>query len=263
MSSGNPVGTSFCTWPAIVPPVRLVGSALAQDHQDGLRLKGDTLGAGRATTTIRLPFSRVTASMIDRAKIPALHRLADAESNGALGHFVENQCDISWLFFSLQCEGWALGFGGLPQRRDVWRRRLRRPRGGGGRRDAEKSGRSRVTESESMGIRERGLPGGGCRRPGFSTLVSCGSAVGPVSFDRPRPAASWPRAMHAEKVVIAAIAQAQRPPSSVYRCPGFKRGVSPCRFFAPAPIFRQDILAQVSGRGLPLREQARVSRGPN
>ena len=45
------------------------------------------------------------------------------------------------------------------------------------------------------------------------------SAVGPVSSEAPAPAKSWPRAMHAEKVVIAAIAQAQRPPSS-YRGSG-------------------------------------------
>ena len=33
--------------------------------------------------------------------------------------------------------------------------------GGGGRREAENSGRSRVTESESMEIRDNGLPRGG------------------------------------------------------------------------------------------------------
>ena len=165
-------------------------------------LGGAAPGAGRDRTTIRLSFSSVTVRLIDRAQTPALRRFADVEPNGAFGRFVENERDISWLADRgpLQRQGRPLEFGG---RRETWRSTPAAPvavGGVGGRRDAEKSGRSRVTESDSIGIRHRGLPsGGGCRSPGFSTGVSCGSAIGPVSSEPPAAAASWARATQAEK----------------------------------------------------------------
>jgi len=49
----------------------------------------------------------------------------------------------------------------------------------GGRRDAEKIGRSRVAESEPMGIPHSGLPPvGGCRRFGFLTAANRCSGFG-------------------------------------------------------------------------------------
>ena len=84
--------------------------------------------------------------------------------------------------------------------------------GAGGRRDTEKSGRSRVTESEFMGIRERGLaPGGGCRGSGFSAATNCRCPpVEPIRSKSRETTASCPSAPHAEKEKTAAINQAQR-----------------------------------------------------
>ena len=115
--------------------------------------------------------------------------------------------------------------------------------GGGGRREAEKSRRSRVRESELMGIRERGLPGGGgCRRSGFLAVVSGGSAIGPVSSEPPAPAASWPRATEAEKYAIAEITQAQRLIIFPFEAgPELRRGVSAPCYFICASIFGPEI----------------------
>jgi hypothetical protein len=84
--------------------------------------------------------------------------------------------------------------------------------GAGGRCDTEKSGRSRVTESELMGIRDRGLaPGGGCRGSGFSAATNCRCPpVEPIRSKSLETTASWPSAPHAEKEKTAAINQAQR-----------------------------------------------------
>src|SRR5208282_3245845 len=83
--------------------------------------------------------------------------------------------------------------------------------GAGGRRDAEKRGRSWVTVSVLMGIPHSGLPpGGGCRGSGFLAAARCCSVAalaGSVTFPRRlAPAGSWPRAPLTEKEAIAAIA---------------------------------------------------------
>ena len=101
--------------------------------------------------------------------------------------------------------------------------------GGGGRRDAEKSGRARVMESEVDGNLRQGI----ARKEGVADLdfqrgqLRLGGRAGLIRGAP--PAKSWPRAMHAEKVVIAAIAQAQRP--IIFLLPLFRLrwGVSPRR----------------------------------
>jgi hypothetical protein len=172
---------------------------------------GAAAGGGRDRTTIRVSFSSVTVRRsTERRRQPSAasptrsltEPLVASSRTSAIsrGLPIAVPCSVkggrsgSGGGGDLAIEAGGAGAGG----------------GAAGRRDAEKSGRSRVAESELRGIPHRGLPcGGGCPSPGFSGVRSRGSAVSPVSCEPPAPAECWARATHVEKQVIAAMTQAQ------------------------------------------------------